>query len=103
MTRHSSEENSIKSSDIFPETKSVLLLKSFENITNPLENNSTLPYDLSIPSVSEQEVGLTNLNNDLTRITEKHMINLYNLENKVFQKNNIKIDFDIDLYQMEDY
>lgn len=98
MTRTPSEENLLKcSSNVLPETK------PFENITNPMDNNSLILYDLPPNPDLEKEAKLKQLTNDLTGIVEKPMIKLYDIENKEFQKNNIKIDLDIDLYQMEDY
>ena len=97
MTRTPSEENLLKCSNVLTETK------HFENITNPTDNNSLMLYNLPPHPDLEKEAELNQLNNDLTGLVEKPIIKLYNIENKEFQKNNIKIDLDIDLYQMEDY
>ena len=97
MTRTPSEENLLKCSNVLAETK------PFESINNPMDNNSPILYNLPPNPDLEKEAELNQLNNDLTGLVEKPMVKLYNIENKEFQKNNIKIDLDIDLYQMEDY
>jgi hypothetical protein len=97
MTRQTSEENLLKCNNVLAETK------PFENIVNPMDNNSLMLYDLPTQTSLEKEIELNQLNNDLSGITKKSMIKLYNLENKELKKTNIKIDLDIELYQMEDY
>jgi len=97
MTRHTNEENLLKCSTTLTETK------PFENISTPLDNNSLMLYDLPTNSELEKETNLNQLNTDPTSITKKPMIKLYDLEKKEIQTNSIKIDLDIDLYQMEDY
>lgn len=97
MTRHTSEENLLKCSNVLAETK------PFENIVNPIDNNSLMLYDLSKQTGLNKEIEQNQLNSDISGITKKSMIKLYNLENNEFKRTNIKINLDIDLYQMEDY
>jgi hypothetical protein len=97
MTRHTPEENLLKCSAALTETK------PFENISNPLDNNSLLVYDLPTHSELEKEAALNQLNKEIAAIIKKPMLKLDNLEKKELQTNSIKIDLDIDLYQMEKY
>ena len=97
MTRPSTEENLLKCNPPLTETK------PFENIANPLNNNSLILYDL--PSHSEI-VKYTDANKfkiDLTTLKKEGKIKLYNLEKNEYQNKLIKIDLGIELYQMEDY
>ena len=97
MTRHTNEENLLKCSTALTETK------PFKNINTPLDNNSLMLYDLPTTSELEKETNLNQLNTDPASIMKKPMIKLYDLEKKEVQANSIKIDLDMDLYQMEDY
>ncbi|KON32149.1 MAG: hypothetical protein AC479_07825 [miscellaneous Crenarchaeota group-6 archaeon AD8-1] len=94
MTRPNTEETLLKCNPALTETK------TFENITNPLDNNSLTLYDL--PSRHEL-VKYTNPNKLNSDFEEKEAkIKLYNLEKDEIQIKPIKIDLGIDLYQMEE-
>ena len=97
MTSHTPEENLLKGSTALTETK------PFENISNPLDNNSLSLQDLPKRSELEKEAALNQLNNEIATIIKKSMLKLDNLEKKELQTNSLKIDLDIDLYQMEKY
>ena len=99
LTRPPSEENILKCESSIAETK------PFENINDPIDD-SLLLYNLPNSSDIEKEIQLNQLNKDpisTQDLETKSLIKLYNLEKKDKPKNSIKIDLDIDLYQMEDY
>jgi hypothetical protein len=97
MTRHSNEENLLKCSTTLPGTK------PFENIADPINNNSLL--DLNLPTYSdlEKKIHLPEFNKELTPNLENPMVKLHDIEKKEIKNNQIKINLDIDLYQMEEY
>jgi len=100
LTRHTSEENILKCTSTITENK------AFENLCNPVDNNSLLLYDIPTSSKLEKELEIDLIARDITRtknIVEKLMFNLYDLEKKGIQENSEKIELNIDLYQMEDY
>lgn len=97
MTRTPHEENLLKCVTTLAETK------QFDNIANQLENNPLLNYNLPTKSDLEKEIDLSEFNKELTRNIENPMTKLCNLEKKEIKSFPIKIDLDLDLYQMEDY
>ena len=99
LTRSPSEENILKCESQIAETK------PFENINNPIDDYLLL-YNLPNSSEIEKEIQLNQLNKDLILTQDletKPLIKLYNLEKNHKPKSSIKVDLDIDLYQMEDY
>jgi hypothetical protein len=99
LTRQTPEENILKCTSELAQTK------AFENLNNPIDN-SLLLYNLPKSDEIEKEIQLSQLNKDLTltqSLVEKPMIKLYNLEKKENPISSMKIDLDINLYQMEDY
>jgi hypothetical protein len=100
LTRHTQEENILKYTSELTETK------AFENLGNPIDNNSLLIYNLPKSSEIEQETKLSQVNRDITitqNLVKQPMIKLYNLEKKETPNSSTKIHLDLDLYQMEDY
>ena len=100
LTRPTAEENIIKCASTITENK------AFENLCNPIDNNSLLLYDIPDSSKLDKELEIDLIARDITRtknIVEKLMFNLYDLEKKGIQEHSEKIELDIDLYQMEDY
>ena len=99
LTKPPSEENILKCASSIAETK------SFENINNPIDD-SLLLYNLPNSSEIEKEIQLNQLTKDpmlSQNLEKKPLIKLYNLEKNNKPKSSIKVDLDIDLYQMEDY
>lgn len=99
LTRQAPEENILKCTSELAQTK------GFENLNNP-SDNSLLLYNLPKSDEIEKEIKLSQLKKDLTltqSLVEKPMIKLYNLEKKENPISSMKIDLDINLYQMEDY
>ena len=97
MTRNTHQENLLKCETALAETK------PFDNISNQLDNNPLLTYNLPMGSKLEKEITLPEFNNELTSNIENPMTKLYNLEKKEIKSIPIKINLDLDLYQMEDY
>ena len=100
MTRHTTEENILKCTSIITENK------AFENLCNPIDNNSLPLYDIPTSSKLEKELEIDHITRDITitqNIVEKLMHNLYDLEKKGILESSAKIELDIDLYQMENY
>lgn len=100
MTRHTTEENILKCTSTITENK------AFENLYNPIDNNSLLLYDIPTSSKLEKELEIDHITRDITitqNIVEKLMHNLYDLEKKGILESSAKIELDIDLYQMENY
>jgi hypothetical protein len=99
LTRHTPDENILKCTSTITETK------AFENLSKPIDNSLVL-YNLPNNSEIEKEIQLNQLNKNITltqSLVEKPMIKLYDLEKNENPTSSIKIDLDIDLYQMEDY
>ena len=100
LTGHTTRDNILKC------TTTVTENKAFENLCNPIDNNSLLLYDIPTSSKLEKELEIDHIARDITvtqNIVEKLMHNLYDLEKKVIPESSAKIELDIDLYQMEDY
>ena len=97
MTRPSTEENLLKCNPPLTETK------PFENITNPLDNNSLILYDLPSHSEIAKYTDPNKFKIDLSTLKRETKIKLDNLEKNEYQNKPIKIDLGIELYQMEDY
>lgn len=97
MTRQTHEENLLKCETTLAQTK------TFDNISNPIDNNPLLQYELPSRSELEKEITLTEFNNELITNMENPMEKLFDLEKKEIKSNPTKIDLDINLYQMEDY
>ena len=97
MTRTPHEENLLKCETALSETK------PFDNISNPLDNKSLLTYSLPTRSELEKEITFSEITNELAKNIENPMSKLYNLEKKEIKSIPIKINLDIDLYQMEDF
>lgn len=96
MTRTPHQENLLKCETALAETK------TFDNISNPIENNPLLTYNLPARSTLEKEITLPEFNNEFATNIENPMTKLYNLEKKEIKKIQ-KINLDLDLYQMEEY
>ncbi len=100
LTRPTTGENILKCTPTLTENK------TFENLCNPIDNNSLLLYDIPSNSKLDKELEIDLIARDITRtknIVEKLMFNLYDLEKKGIKENSEKIELDIELYQMEDY
>jgi hypothetical protein len=100
LTSKTPEENILKCSSELAETK------TFENISNPINNNPPLLYNHPFNSEIDQETKLSQLSTDPTikkNLVKQPMIKLYDLEKKENPISSLKSDLDIDLYQMEDY
>ena len=96
MTRPNTEETLLKCNPALTETK------TFENISNPLDNNSLILYDLPSRHELVKCTDPNKLNSDFENKEKEVKIKLYNLEKDEIQIKPIKIDLGIDLYQMEE-
>ena len=79
MTRPSTEENLLKCNPPLTETK------PFKNITNPLDNNSLILYDLPSHSEIVKCTDPNKFNTNLTNLKKEAEIKLYNLEKNEYQ------------------
>ena len=82
LTRPTAEENIIKCTSTITENK------AFENLCNPIDNNSLLLYDIPSSSKLDKELEIDLIARDITRtknIVEKLMFNIYDLEKKGIQ------------------
>lgn len=80
--------------------------KVSESITKMMDNNSLIICDVNANPEREDQLKTTPIKTGIKSETNKLgkiMPELYNLENGITSEKPVKIDLDLDLYQMEDF
>ena len=99
MTKHTADETSLKC-HISVEGDN----KVSESATKMMGNNALVIYDVN--ASPENQLKTTPIKTGIKSETDrlgKIMPELYNLENCIGSEKSVKIDLDLDLYQMENY
>jgi len=71
-----------------------------------MDNNARVIYDVNASPEKENQIKTTPIKTGIKSETDrlgKIMPELYNLENCIGSEKSVKIDLDLDLYQMENY
>lgn len=99
MTKHTADETTLKC-HISVEGDN----KVSESATKIMDNNALAIYDVN--AIPENQLKTTPIKTGIKSETDrlgKIMPELYNLENCIGSEKSVKIDLDLDLYQMENY
>ena len=101
MTKHTADETTLKC-HISVEGNN----KVSESTTKIMDNNARVIYDVNASPEKENQIKTTPIKTGIKSETDrlgKIMPELYNLENCIGSEKSVKIDLDLDLYQMENY
>ena len=80
--------------------------KVSENVTKMMDNNALIICDVNASPEKEDQLKTTPIKTGIKSETNrlgKIMPELYNLENCIVSEKPVKIDLDLDLYQMENF
>jgi len=101
LTKHTADETTLKC-HISVEGNN----KVSESTTKIMDNNARVIYDVNASPEKENQIKTTPIKTGIKSETDrlgKIMPELYNLENCIGSEKSVKIDLDLDLYQMENY
>jgi hypothetical protein len=101
LTKHTTDETTLKY-HISVEGNN----KVSESATKIMDNNARVIYDANASPEKESQLKTTPIKTGIKSETDrlgKIIPELYNLENCIGSEKSVKIDLDLDLYQMENY
>jgi hypothetical protein len=101
LTKHTADETALKCHVTVEGANKVS-----ESVTKMMGNNALVVCDVNASPENEDQLETTPIKTGIKSETDrlgKIMPELYNLENCVESEKPVKIDLDLDLYQMENY
>jgi cell division GTPase FtsZ len=101
LTKHSVDETALKCHVTVEGANKVS-----ENVTKMMDSNALVICDVNASPENEDQLKTTLIKTGMKSKTDmlgKIMPELYNLENCAESEKPVKIDLDLDLYQMENY
>lgn len=101
MTKQTADENALKCHMSVEGANKVS-----ESVTKMMDNNALVICDENASPENEDQLKTTPIKTGIKSETDrlgKIMPELYNLENCIGSEKPVKIDLDLDLYQMENY
>ena len=101
MTKQTSDETTLKCHVAVEGANKV-----GESSTKMMDNNALIIFDVNASPENEDQLGTTPIKTGIKSETNrlgKIMPELYNLENCIESEKPVKINLDLDLYQMENF